>query len=312
MPSQVLFKSPSRYPLPRADLLGGPGAVDAAFNPPPGGSTLHLASDWSHATGVSLAAFTDGGVWDTAQGWDSGNAQLTLNVIPSSEAPAPFRSTNVLRITQRGSLYNGNLIKANALPLGESTFGELFVLNGGDTQTHNHPLAYTPTFGFQAIPYGMSGNSANWAPFVRFDPAIDPTVTYPRVSYLPGVQGVAGQSRLANNTWYRYRYHLHHYDPANPLRYRLYPYIYSYDHANPNSLGTLLFDASTFFEQDYGGQAGRNLQARYNEGGYHLMNSLENARTVTWGQEGSGGAADTGQHWYTSDFSIRTGGWGPP
>ena len=274
------------------------------------GATLLHHSDWSTATGQTYAALSDGDTWDDVQGFPE-NSNETLTVITSASAPAPFRTTNVLRITMAGAEHNGNLVAENIIPLGASTYGEIFVLNGGDTQTHNHPLAYTPTFGFQAIPYGMTGTSANWFPFVRFDPAIDPNAVYPRVQFQPGVQGV-GLSRLTNGVWYRYRWHLHHYDPGNPLRYRIYPYVYSYSNASPNDLGTLLFSAPTYFQQDYGGGAGGSLQAYYNGGGYFQMNSLANARTVTWGQEGSAGATETGNHWYTSDFSLWTGGWGSP
>jgi hypothetical protein len=279
-----------------------------------GGGEILLASDWGHATGNGFTALDDGGYWDEVEGWQT-NAQLTLNVITSASAPAPFRTTNVLRITMRGSLYNGNLAKQVVLPSGGSTYGEVFVLNGGDTQTHNHPFSYVPSppQAFQAIPYGMTGTSSNWYPFVRFDPAVaGSTADYPFTQFQPGVQGVSGVSTLDNNVWYRYRYHLHHYDAGNPLRYRIYPYVYAYDHANPTTLGTALFTPSTFFQQDYTGGANGNLQAHYNSGNYFLMDDLEDARTVTFGQEGSAGASDTGAHWYAGDLSIRSGDWGAP
>lgn len=268
-----------------------------------------FASDWSTATGQTEAALGDGGTWGSIAGFPD-NTALTLNVVANASAPAPFtRTTNLLRITQRGSLYNGTLIAADALPEGVSTYGELFVLNGGNTSTNNHPLTYNLIGGFQAIPFMLNATATDWAPGVRIHDAVDPVNSaYPQTQWGPGVQGGA-LARLAHDTWYRYRWHIDFYDVGNPLRYRIYPYVYAYDDENPTTLGSALYTASTFFIQDYAGTAGGNLQAYYDGGGYFLMDNLTEARTVAFGQEGSGGATDTGAHFYIGDFRIRSGGW---
>jgi hypothetical protein len=291
--------------VPAATRVGrGMGRPAFAASGGGGGSfTTLMQSTWSTATGTSETAMSDGGYWNEIYGLPT-NAPQTLGVIASSSAPAPFaRTTNVLRITQRGSTLNGTLQRTNALPLNASYYGQLFILNAGNTSIHNHPLTQNLIGGFMSIPLGLQGDATNWFPFVRFANG-----TYPRIQYSPGAVGVPGISRLAHNTWYRWRWFFQIIAPGNGGTFRIYPQIYSYNNAAPTALGTLLYDASTFFQQDTTGAAGQSLQAYYDGGGTFTMVDAALARNVALGQEGSGGATDTGVPWYVGDFHLTSDG----
>ncbi len=285
-------------------LLADTASVTVTGEEESGDASSLFASDWSTATGQSEAALGDGGTWSAIYGFPE-NTALTLNVVTSASTPAAFsRTSNVLRITQRGALYNGTLEQTDVIPLNGDSYGQLFVMNSGDTSTHNHPLTYNLIGGFQTIPLGLTGDATDWFPFVRFANG-----SYPRIQFSPGVQGVGGVSRLAHDTWFRYRWRVQILTPGNGGTYRIYPQVYSYNNAAPTSLGTLLFDASTFFVQDYAGGAGGSLQAYYDGGGTFTIEDAELARNIALGQEGAAGAPDTGNHWYVADFRVWSNGW---
>jgi hypothetical protein len=287
-------------PLPLRTGGGGGGSVGTTF----------FASDWSAATGNSATAQTDGGVWDNR--YTPGNIEQCFTIVTAASAPAPFaRTPNVLRLTQRGSTINGTVEKVNALPLNASYYGQLFVLNNGDTQTMNHPLTQNLIGGFQSVPLGWTGRAGNWTPFIRslYTETGSAANNYPRNQWTIGTLGVSGAANLSNNVWYRYRWRVDIVGTGAVTTYRLYPEIRSYSNANPTDIGTLLFDANSYFLQDTTGEAGDTLQAFYNGGGLLGMPDPALARNVAFGQEGPQSATDTGAFFFAADLTLTSAGW---
>jgi hypothetical protein len=295
-------------------FTAGAATVDSAVMPVAaggggGGGSLLFAADWGTATGNSSTACTDGGYFDSVTG-----TFVPLSVVTAASTPAAFsRTPNVLRITQRGSTISATMERTAAIPLNADIYGEFFVLNGGNTSIHNHPIVHNTFGGFQCIPFGLTANASAWTPFIN--PQYNSSggaIGYPREIFAIGQVGTAGVATLAHNTWYRFRWRIQTISAgaAGGLStYRIFPQVYSYNNATPNTLGTLLYDASSYFQQDTTGAAGQTLQAWYDAGNsFGAVNSTL-MRNIGVGQEGAAGATDTGLHWYVADMTIRDTGW---
>jgi hypothetical protein len=270
--------------------------------------TTYLAAKWGTATGNSEAAIGDGGLFTNL--YSPGNWEQSLRVITSATAPAPLaRTPNVLRIQQLGSTVNGTVERTNVLPLNASYYGQMFILNGGDTQVMNHPLTQNLIGGFMTIPLGWTGRASNFTPFLRVQyDGTGAAQSYPRLVWSIGTPGSGATASLANNTWYRYRWYVETVTPGAVTTYRIYPEIRSYNNANPTDIGTLLYDANSYFQQDTDGSPGQSLQAYYNGGGVFGIPDPALARNIAFGQEGPEGASNTGAYFYAGDWTLTSDG----
>jgi hypothetical protein len=87
MPSQVLFKSPSRYPLPRADLLGGSALLDAAPSPPSGPGYTWLQNAPTGELGLLTTNYFPGTLTPTGWGYNARSSR----VLYVEDATKPFQ-----------------------------------------------------------------------------------------------------------------------------------------------------------------------------------------------------------------------------
>jgi len=109
--------------------------------------------------------------------------------------------------------------------------------------------------------------------------------------------------RLNQNAWYRFEYHVEYYDPANPLRYRVWPRIYD---AN----GNLVADATGYRSND--GTQTQTLAQHYAAGGYGTAGTRDRGRFLSMGYEGTSGNNDVGGRWYYAGIEVRTDGFPGP
>lgn len=287
-------------------------AHGGATIPDPPVSGLLFSADWPTPGQATEAVLASDGAFDTVYGWPT-NAQATLNVIANASAPAAFTyTTNVLRITQRGPTMNGTPYKANAFPLNQTLFMEWFVLNSGDTSYHLHPVTQNLIGGFQSIPFGLNAESSTtWRPFIRqLWNAAGTDIGSPYYQWTIGERSV-GFRTLPQNTWYRYRCEIRIGTPGAVTTFRYYPELRTYNNADPTHIGTVLFDSSSYFDQNFTGQAtGYSLDDYYAGGGYFGMPAPASARNFAFGQEGQGGSTDTGESWYVGRVRVWSDAYG--
>jgi uncharacterized repeat protein (TIGR01451 family) len=277
------------------------------------GTVFH--STWGHGTGNSRAALSDGGRWDQ-DFWCTGRDSV-LSV--TLGAPLGWtRTPNVFRTTMRGGTGSmcGAIQHRDVVPASTTHWGRLYFRNdesiwGG--AMHNY--SYNFVGDIQMVYFRPNGESAGWFLGFSFDYAADGASwsTKPHPEWARGNWVL--QTRQANATspsdftgatspnrilmdhgaWYRYEWMVEYITPTS---FRFWPRLY-------NAAGTLLYDASNFFNIYH---LTASLSEYYAGGGAFGTSSTALMRHIGIGNEGRPGP-DTGNHWYTADFAISLDGW---
>lgn len=272
------------------------GVTPAAAPPPPVGVTF--SSDWSTATGTSDNALRDGGKWNTAY---CAQAATVLSVVPGG--PVGWTKTaNVLRLQQLGASGCGTLEKVDAVPLSTSHWGRLYFRNDEIGTQHNHVVTYNPGVGapIQTALWNRWGAPDGVNIFIRtYYTSTGAGTAYPTNVWSIGTQNVFGRDRLAHGTWYRYEWHMEY---VTATTYRIWPRIYDMS-------GTLLYDATRFYQSDYPTSGTHSLATWYAAGNSFGFTDVSLGRRFGLGNEGPGGSTSTGGYWYHADVALSTAGW---
>jgi hypothetical protein len=267
-------------------------------NDPPDAPSVVFASDWSTAAGTSDSALRDGGRWTNLY---CAQAAQTLTVVPGG--PVGWTKTpNVLRLQQLGPTSCGTLEKTELLPVSTSHWGRLYFRNDESGTQHNHVATYNPGIGapIQVAFWNRNGSAAGVSIFLRtYYRANGELATYPTNLWFIGTQDSPNVARLAHGTWYRYEWHMEY---VTPTTYRIWPRIY-------DLAGTLLFDATRFYQNDYPLSGTHSLASWYAAGNSFGFTDVTLARRLGLGNEGPGGSTNTGGYWYHADVAISLDGW---
>lgn len=270
--------------------------VTATTTPPPAGITF--SSDWSTALGSSVAALQDGGKWNTAYCQQAANV---LSVVAGSTV-GWTKTPNVLRLQQLGSTQCGTLEKLNAVPLSTSHWGRFYFRNDEIGTQHNHVVTYNPGVGtpIQTALWNRWGAPDGVSIFMRtYYTSAGGGMSYPTNLWSIGTAGVVGRDRLPNGVWYRYEWHMEY---VTSTTYRIWPRIY-------NMAGTLLYDATRFYQNDYPQSGTHSLSTWYSAGNTFGFSDVTLAQRFGLGNEGPGGSSNTGGYWYHADVALSTSGW---
>lgn len=285
-----------------AGAAGGTAGSGASAGGGSGGAVaLVFSSDWSTETGSTLNALRDGGVWDDHA---CTSYASVLSVVPAE--PLGFtRTDNVLRITHAGPTACGLLLEDDAVPASVDFWGRFYFRNDETENPSHHPISMhgraTESVPIQSVVwqrYGaangvhVSMTGADSFPFDRWF-AGDPNA--------PGLPE-CGRVALENGVWYRYEWH---YEFVTATTYRAHPRIYDLN-------GTLLFDETSYVQNDYGCSAGTDtLAAWYAASSDNVFShpAPEMARNFDIGQEGPAGDSASMEHWYLADVALSLEGW---
>jgi len=271
---------------------------EAAAPPPPPPVGVTFSSDWSTATGTSDNALRDGGKWNTLY---CAQAATVLTVVAGNTV-GWTKTPNVLRLQQLGASGCGTLERLNAVPLSTSHWGRFYFRNDEIGTQHNHVVTYNPGVGapIQTALWNRWGASDGVNIFIRtYYTAAGASTTYPRNVWSIGTNGVVGRDRLAHGTWYRYEWHMEY---VTSTTYRIWPRIY-------DMAGTLLYDATRFYQSDYPTSGTHSLATWYAAGNAFGFTDVALGRRFGLGNEGPGGSTSTGGYWYHADVALSTSGW---
>jgi hypothetical protein len=266
--------------------------------PPPISSAMAFTSDWSTATGTSQAALLDGGKWTRIYCQQHAN---TATIV----AGAPLgwtKTSNVLRLQQLGETECGTLEKVDLLPASTSHYGRMYFRNDEIGTQHNHVATYNPGVGapIQLAFWNRNGSASGVAIFLRtYFSASGQGSAYPLNFWAIGTPNRPGMDRLSNGAWYRYEWHMEY---VTPRTYRIWPRIY-------DMAGTLLYDATRFFQNDYPQSGTHSLATWYAAGNTFGLTDPQLARRLGLGNEGPATSGRTGGFWYHADVAISTTGW---
>jgi hypothetical protein len=212
-----------------------------------------------------------------------------LAVVPGA-AHGWTLTPNVLQVTNAGSENCALLENVSAIPVNaDNYYVRLYIrvenVSGNGITFHSVKMsAFSP---MQTTYWAIDQPVANATYRPRF-----------RMDEFSGLAnyGYMGPT-LSQGSWYRFEYHVEFYDPASPLRFRVWPRVYS-------MAGSLIADATGYVSNDDGPT--RTLAQHYNAGGYGIAASRDRTRHIALGYEGTGGNEDVGGRWYYAGLEVRT------
>jgi len=263
--------------------------------PNDGGGSFAFQSDWGTATGTSIAAIEDGGIWNHS-------LSVVGNTGPEAEVVAGAgvgwtRTSNVLRVQNNGSGANLGIGAENLVPASTSFFLRYWIRNDDTGANLNHPVWWGPAAGDLEMICGHTFHGASkYGVSVWLDnvPGVGSARAYVCAAAPPG------SANLTNGTWYRYEILL---DFITSTRVQPWPRIY-------DTSGSLLWDSDDFISYGYENQTLTNVN---NAGGYIQLTDAEKARDFWMGTEGGTGTVDTGEYWYYAEvrcWLTSVGSWG--
>jgi hypothetical protein len=284
----------------------------AAFAPAGGGGggTRLATIEWNTALGSTPAALRDDSNATPFTNLVScGGLYTNVMAVVEGSTVGWTMTPNVLRITDRGSAYCGNvewLPGDSPLPASTSHYGRMFVRCSAGFSSY-HGISYNAVGTIQTSPMRTIGNASG----VQIGPA--PTflgsgstdsdrAAYPVQTWFPGVIGGAGDLRVANDTWFCYEWFLQY---VTPLTYRIWPRL-------STMAGVLLYDAATYFALDQGGSS-QSLATRYASTDPVInrwsISDAQLARRFQVGFEGPGGQADSGATCHIAGLAFNSDTW---
>lgn len=292
----VATNAPVRGPVPapgsapRATADGPPPAPSGAPAAEPRDaqpSGIVFESAWSTATGATREAVTDGGRWPVLA---CGPVfDRVLSVVPGAPLDFP-EGGNVLKVRMSGENC-GMLQREDVVPASTTHWGRFWIRNDEHGNKNDHPVAYYnvhPAAPIQAVPFVRYANNlgpGQWQAGLYGDSKY-PTNRW----YSPP---------LMNGVWYRYEWEMRY---LSATTFQVWPRIYS-------ASGQLLYTAANYTHE--GG--GLTLEAFWRSGVQLTLGGgrarPDLARHFGMGNEGPGGASDSGGSWYYAKFALSTAGW---
>jgi hypothetical protein len=194
---------------------------------------------------------------------------------------------NVLQVTNRGETRCWKVETTSAIPQGQNYYVRFYARVEDEMQTSFHSVAISAATTQAALWSIEQANASGYLHAFR----------YPRSPYYLDFSWVC-DTRLARRAWYRFEFYV---EILSAGRFRISPRVY-------DAAGNLICQSSTFHHVDGGS---RTLQDLNNTGGSPYTN-LDLLRRFGIGYEGTGGATNTGTHWYYAAVEIRSDTWPGP
>jgi hypothetical protein len=254
--------------------------------PPP---ELLFRSTWETATGSTDNAISDGGFWNV--NFCAADRANVLNVL-DGDALGWTKTANVLSVRTLGeACAQFQLPTPSVIPASTSHYVRMYYRVDATTGSNNHPFTYNCCGDIQLVPWSRYSFPGGYSINIATDE------TYPYNKWGPGTLGVSHDLQ-PYDTWFRYEWYIEY---LTAMTLRIYPRIYSL-------AGALLYDADTWFQQDYTG-TGYSLTDWYANGGVINITDVDLARLLGGGNEGPFGAPDTGEYYYFADIAVSLTNW---
>ncbi|PYP40227.1 MAG: hypothetical protein DMD48_04345 [Gemmatimonadetes bacterium] len=269
---------------PLSNLASGTTAV-----PPPGTGGVLFESDWSTALGNDpVSALRDGGRWSWEADWGGGKIMSVVTGGPDGH--------NALRVVQRGGSFAAFIGKNNALPASQDFYVRYYMRNDDTSPSGDHVVV--PDYqSYANLTYMRKySSSAGW----RF------VISMYGCSFIYPISHIGPAVELAHGVWYRIEYYVHF---VNPTQIQVHVRVY-------DAAGTQILGDADFRQEDYGNQVwnGRSdwtLASLYATGFSYCVNPVALTMFAV-GNNGNGGAVDTGLPWYYANLQIRSDRWPGP
>lgn len=268
-----------------------------------GATNILFQTTWSNALGNTEEAINDGTL--VTRKWNNsgycGRGDI-MEVVSAATASSP-RPGNVFRTYFRSGDGSGcgQLERLEMVGLGQSHYGRFF-FNRRD-RTYNgsiHNWAYQFVGNIQFVYFNPNAfSAAGWRVQVGLPG------TFPFQDW--GIQSSAGSDPLNPpwvlydyDTWYLYEWHVEYL--SGGTRFRFYPRL-------STAAGTLLADASNFYQMATPSQGTATLQSWYNAGNDFPVVNATLHRNIGLGNEGRVGSPTTGTFYDVADYAIAADTW---
>jgi hypothetical protein len=257
------------------------------------GGGVIFQSNWTTALGQTATALQDlsapFGPWTT---WDDGGDHLMTVV-----AGGPPGYGNSLRVQQRGGTATGwgNVTFRNMLPPSQDFYVRFYMMNN-DNQYDGDHIVVNEIFSWGNLTYIRKfATATNW---LYSNNIFGCAYTYPIGHWF-------GRLALTNGQWYRFEYWIHYVDATHmQVHERIY-----------DASGALIMGDADIQQEDVGvvwNGSGTWTLASYYAAGYNFCVDPVQMANFSMGNNGQGGALDTGLYWYYAGVQIRTDHWAGP
>jgi len=240
---------------------------------------------------------TDGGSWNDAS--YCGRNDI-LSVVPGASVGFT-RSANVFAVATRGDNGCGFIQRRSFAPAGRSHWGRMYVRNDESQMGGSmHNFSYNFLGQIQLVFFNRQAYQGGWSLDIR---GLNAEFPFHMWTLQPGLGSNAlnpPRIVLQNGVWYRYEWHMEFLN--NNTRYRLWPRLY-------NAAGTLLYDASNFYQMSTPTQGTATLASWYGAGNSFVVRDLNLMTNIGLGNEGRVPSPNSGQFWYVGNFAMGTAGW---
>src|SRR6266550_1712173 len=269
---------------PLSNLASGTTAVI-----PPGAGGVLFESDWSTALGNDpVSALRDGGRWSWEADWGGGKI---MSVVPGGPD-----GHNALRVVQRGGSFAAFIEKDNLVPPSTDFYVRYYMRNDDTSPSGDHVVV--PDYqNYANLTYMRKYSSSTGWRFV---------ISMYGCSFIYPISHIGPAVELAHGAWYRIEYYVHF---VNPTQIQVHVRVY-------DAAGTQILGDADFRQEDYGNQVwnGRSdwtLASLYASGFSYCVNPVALTMFAV-GNNGNGGAVDTGLPWYYANLQIRSDRWPGP
>ena len=269
---------------PLSNLASGTTAVI-----PPGTGGVLFESDWSTALGNDpVSALRDGGRWSWEADWGGGKI---MSVVPGGPG-----GHNALRVVQRGGSFAAFIGKNNALPASQDFYVRYYMRNDDTSPSGDHVVV--PDYqNYANLTYMRKYSSSTGWRFV---------ISMYGCSFIYPISHIGPAVELAHGVWYRIEYYVHFVNPT-----QIQVHVRVYDEAGVQILGDADFRQEDYGNQVWNGRSDWTLASLYATGFSYCVNPVALTMFAV-GNNGNGGAVDTGLPWYYANLQIRSDRWPGP
>lgn len=271
-------------------------------------ASVVFASEWTTATGITEAAFRD---TSGAYPWPAYNGTLSNGAAEVVAADASLAGRgNYFRVNNAGE--NNLTVRHDTMvPASTTHWGRVYYRSEKTTNTHNHWIAIggLATGGDIEVAWGSTGTgSGDVVRFGGFNQEDGTDVPYPYTRFAPGnVDNAGAPDYLTTGDWYLLEWQVQYTDTDT---FHLFVWVSEVD-SNGDVTTADKWTASTFYRQDYAGQANTDLAAIQAAEPYFGLSSgggTAGARQYVLGNEGPGGGLTDSGYFLLASFAVSTTG----
>ncbi len=282
-----------------AGIAAGPATITATSEGQSGTAALTVSvapaggvlfeSDWSTALGNDpVSALRDGGRWSWEADWGGGKI---MSVVPGGPG-----GHNALRVVQRGGSFAAFIGKNNALPASQDFYVRYYMRNDDTSPSGDHVVV--PDYqNYANLTYMRKYSSSTGWRFV---------ISMYGCSFIYPISHIGPAVELAHGVWYRIEYYVHFVNPT-----QIQVHVRVYDEAGVQILGDADFRQEDYGNQVWNGRSDWTLASLYATGFSYCVNPVALTMFAV-GNNGNGGAVDTGLPWYYANLQIRSDRWPGP